>query len=174
MKNNGRWLMEVGRGRKLKYCINVSSINFIQTFILIVVLGSAAFAQFKLPEYEKYTLPNGLTVYFMEQHEVPLVYVNAIFPGGAVWDGEQNGLAALTAEALLFGSKDYTKDQIEQTFDFLGASISSGAGTEAAQVSISFMKEDFEKLFPIFADIIKNPTFPQVEVEKRKQNCWNT
>ena len=45
----------------------------------------------------------------------------------------------------------------------------AGAGTEAAQVSISFKKDDFEKLFPIFADIIKNPSFPQVEVEKRKQ-----
>jgi len=139
------------------------------TIILLMFLSSLSFAQFQLPEYEKYTLPNGLTVYLMEQHEVPLVYINAIFPAGAVWDGEQSGLAALTAEALLFGSKDYTKDQIEQTFDFLGASISSGAGTEAAQVSISFMKDDFEKLFPIFADIIKNPTFPQIEIEKRKQ-----
>ena len=141
----------------------------IHTVILITFLSSLSFAQFQMPEYEKYTLPNGLTLYLMEQHEVPLVYVNAVFPAGAVWDGEQNGLAALTADALLFGSKDYTKDQIEQSFDFLGASISTNAGTEAAKVSISFKKDDFEKLFRIFADVIKNPSFPQVEVEKRKQ-----
>ena len=139
------------------------------TISFCLLLYSSGFGQFQLPEYEKYTLPNGLTLYLMEQHEVPLVYVNAIFPGGAVWDGKQNGLAALTAEALLFGSKNYTKDQIEQNFDFLGASISANAGTEAAEVSISFKKDDFEKLFPIFADVIKNPSFPQVEVEKRKQ-----
>ena len=141
----------------------------IHTVILITFLSSLSFAQFQMPEYEKYTLPNGLTLYLMEQHEVPLVYVNAVFPAGVVWDGEQNGLAALTADALLFGSKDYTKDQIEQSFDFLGASISTNAGTEAAKVSISFKKDDFEKLFRIFADVIKNPSFPQVEVEKRKQ-----
>ena len=141
----------------------------IHTVILITFLSSLSFAQFQMPEYEKYTLPNGLTLYLMEQHEVPLVYVNAVFPAGAVWDGEQNGLAALTADALLFGSKNYTKDQIEQSFDFLGASISTNAGTEAAKVSISFKKDDFEKLFRIFADVIKNPSFPQVEVEKRKQ-----
>ncbi|MCW8803326.1 MAG: insulinase family protein [Ignavibacteriaceae bacterium] len=143
--------------------------GILRTIILLVFFSSIAFAQFQLPKYEKYTLPNRLTLYLMEQHEVPLVYVNAIFPGGAVWDGEQNGLAALTADALLFGSKNYTKDQIEQNFDFLGASISANAGTEAAEVSISFKKDDFEKLFPIFADVIKNPSFPQVEVEKRKQ-----
>jgi predicted Zn-dependent peptidase len=105
----------------------------------------------------------------MEQHEVPLIYVNVIFPAGAVWDGDRSGLAALTAEALLFGSRNYTKDQIEQTFDFLGASINSSAGTETAEISISFKKNDFEELFPILADVIKNPSFPQVEFEKRKQ-----
>ena len=152
------------RSRKSDY-LNV----WIRPIILSLIFVSISFAQFQLPEYEKYTLPNGLTLYLMEQHEVPLIYVNAIFPAGAVWDGEQNGLAALTADALLFGSKNYTKDQIEQSFDFLGASISANAGTEAAKVSASFKKDDFEKLFPIFSDIIKNPTFPQVEVEKRKQ-----
>ena len=154
-------------------CMAVCGRSIIQTYIhtniLIVVLSSFAFGQFQLPEYEKYTLPNGLTVYLMEQHEVPLVYVNAIFPAGAVWDEDQNGLASLTAESLLFGSKNYSKEEIEETFDFLGAGISSGAGMEAAQVSISFNKNDFDKLFPIFADVIKNPTFPQVEVDKRKQ-----
>jgi zinc protease len=153
--------MKIGRHPILQFCNH--------SILLIVIFSSLSLAQFQLPEYEKYTLPNGLTLYLMEQHEVPLVYVNAIFPAGAVWDGDQSGLAALTADALLFGSKNYTKDQIEQSFDFLGASISTGAGTEAAKVSISFKKDDFEKLFPIFSDVIKNPTFPKVEVEKRKQ-----
>jgi len=154
-------------------CMNVWMYGCMQSckhaIMMVVVLSSLSFAQFQLPEYEKYTLANGMTLYLMEQHEVPLIYVNSIFPAGAVWDGYQNGLAALTAEALLFGSKNYTKDQIEQTFDFLGADISSGAGKEDAQVSLSFHKKDFDKLFPVFVDIIKNPTFPQVEVDKRKQ-----
>jgi len=173
MSKNVKWKMEDRRFAWMHEFMEVSLNSFMQTcklaIVLIAVLSSFSFAQFQLPEYEKYTLPNGLTLYLMEQHEVPLVYVNVIFPGGAVWDGEQNGLAALTAEALLFGSKDYSKDQIEQTFDFLGADISAGAGTEAAEVSISFKKDDFEKLFPIFADVIKNPSFPLAEVEKRKQ-----
>ena len=154
-------------GEMLKLVQHNRRINIV--ILTLFILSTTTYSQFQLPEYEKYTLPNGLTLYLMEQREVPLVYVNAIFPGGAVWDGEQNGLAALTAEALLFGSRNYTKDQIEQAFDFLGASIAANAATEAAEVSISFKKDDFEKLFPIFVDVIKNPSFPQVEVEKRKQ-----
>jgi predicted Zn-dependent peptidase len=167
--------MKTGVTRLLKkhFCIDVWMHDCMHSckhaIILIVILSSVSFAQFQLPEYEKYTLPNGLTVYLMEHHEVPLIYVNAIFPAGAVWDGNQNGLASLTAEALLFGSKLYTKDQIEQTFDFLGAGISSGAGMEAAQVSISFKNDDFDQLFPVFVDVIKNPSFPKTEVDKRIQ-----
>lgn len=149
--------------------MKVIKVKILLVFILILVLCSISSAQFQLPEYEKYTLPNGLTLILMEQHEVPLVYINAIFPAGAVWDGNENGLAAMTADALLFGSKSFTKDQIEQTFDFLGASISSGAGLESAKLTASFNKKDFDQLFPIFADILKNPSFPQVEIDKRKQ-----
>lgn len=173
MRKDGKCMMVDGRWEWMHECIDAWSYKFMQSckhaIMLVVVLSLFSFAQFQLPDYEKYTLPNGLTVYLMEQHEVPLVYVNAIFPAGAVWDGEQSGLAALTAEALLFGSKDYSKDQIEETFDFLGAEISSFAGKETAEVSMSSHKKDFGQLFPVFVDVIKNPAFPKTEVDKRIQ-----
>jgi predicted Zn-dependent peptidase len=132
-------------------------------------LSSASFAQFQLPEYEHYILENGLTLYLMEQHEVPLIYISAVFPAGAIWDENNSGLASFTAEALLSGTKNYTKKQIEETFDFLGASISSQTGKETAKITISFKKSDLEKVLPIFVDVITNPTFPQEEFDKRKK-----
>lgn len=144
------------------------------TVSFLILLGGLSFSQsgelsFKLPEYETHILENGITLYLMEQHEVPLIYVSAIFPAGAVWDENQNGLAAFTAEALLFGSKNFTKQQIEETFDFLGAKIWIGSGLESSMVNISFKKDDIDKVLPIFTDVISNPTFPQNEFDKRKQ-----
>ena len=86
--------------------------SFIHTIILGTVLSSSLFAQFQLPEYEHYILESGLTIYLMEQHEVPLIYISAVFPAGAVWDENKSGLAAFTAEALLFGTKNYSKKHI--------------------------------------------------------------
>jgi predicted Zn-dependent peptidase len=143
--------------------------SFVHTIILCFAISSISYAQFQLPPYEKYILDNGLTLYLLEQHEVPLIYASAIFPAGAVWDQDRSGLAAFTAEALLFGSKNYSKDHIEETFDFLGASINSYAGQEAAEVYISFKNDDMDKLLPLFVDVITNPTFPQSEFDKRKQ-----
>ncbi|MCU0645670.1 MAG: insulinase family protein, partial [bacterium] len=124
---------------------------------------------FKLPEYKKFVLKNGLTVYLMEQHEVPLIYVSAVFPAGATKDSGKYGLASLTADALLFGTKSYTKDQIEETLDFLGVSYETSAAREFASVSMSFMKTDQLKVFPILKEMIVQPIFDKEEFDKRKK-----
>lgn len=142
---------------------------FIYAIMLMVVFSSFTSAQFKLPACEKTILENGITLYLMEQHEVPLIYVSAVFPAGAIWDDGQSGLAAFTAEALLFGSKNYTKQQIEETFDYLGATISSYAGKESAVIKMSCKKTDLDKLLPIFVDVMTHPAFPGDEINKRKQ-----
>lgn len=143
--------------------------TFIYTIILMIAVSPFVSAQFKLPAYEKKILENGITLYLMEQHEVPLVYISAVFPAGAIWDEGQSGLAAFTAEALLFGSKNYTKQQIEETFDYLGATISSYAGKESAVIKMSCKKTDLDELLPIFVDVMTHPAFPGGEINKRKQ-----
>ena len=89
----------------------------ISAVLIAFVLCSQAIAQksplaFKVPVYEKFTLPNGLTVYLMEQHEVPLISVSAIVPAGAIYDAEKSGLASLTAAGLQYGTKSYSKTKI--------------------------------------------------------------
>jgi predicted Zn-dependent peptidase len=124
---------------------------------------------FQLPEYEKFVLKNGLTVYLMEQHEVPLIYVSAVSPAGAVKDNGQYGLASLTAEGLLLGTRNYTKKQIEEKLDFLGASYSTSANVETARISLSFLNTHQETVFPILKEIMTLPVFDQTEFEKRKK-----
>ena len=169
MKNKAMQTEQKPLNSRITEWSNGSVKAFILTIILFLVLSSMTLGQFKLPDYEKTILENGITLYLMEQHEVPLVYVSAVFPAGAIWDDGQSGLAAFTAEALLFGSKNYTKQQIEETFDFLGATISSYAGKENAVVKMSCKKTDLDKLLPIFIDVMTHPAFPGEEINKRKQ-----
>jgi len=169
MKNKSTQTKKNCMNEWLNDCMKNLIHSSIHTIILISVFTSFSFAQFKLPEYEKTILENGITLYLMEQHEVPLIYVSAVFPAGAIWDETQSGLAAFTADALLFGSKNYTKQQIDETFDFLGASISSYAEKERAVIKMSCKKSDLDALLPIFIDVITRPVFPKEEIEKRKQ-----
>ena len=135
----------------------------------LIVTGAASAQTFKVPPYQKFKLRNGLTVYLMEQREVPLINVSAVFDAGAVQDGTRYGLANMTAEALLFGSAIYTKAQLEEKAEYVGASVETYAGKEVAKITASFAVKDQDLLFDMLQDVITKPTFDQAEFDKYKQ-----
>jgi predicted Zn-dependent peptidase len=148
---------------------------YISAFIACFVGLTAVHAQtsksaaFKMPAYQKFTLPNGLTVYLMEQHEVPTISFSAVLPAGAIYDGSQSGLASLTADALKLGTKSYSKSQIEQELEFVGASLNTRAGKESATVSSKFAAKDQDKVLAILNEVITKPTFNTDELSKLQQ-----
>ncbi|WP_405266001.1 M16 family metallopeptidase [Cellulophaga sp. Ld12] len=148
----------------MKYTFKTILFTTLAFFLLTTIVAQE---KFMLPEYTKVQLKNGLTVYLMEQHEVPLIQLIGVFPGGAIFDKkDKSGLANSTATALALGSKNYTKAQIEQNVEFLGASLSTGASLEYAYISSSFMKKDQKEILAIVKDVLLNPIFPKDELDK--------
>ena len=139
--------------------------------ILLAIIPVSIMAQnnFKVPPYEKFKLKNGLTVYLMEQHEVPLINVSAVFDAGSINDGERYGLAGLTADGLLFGTNKYSKAQIEEMTDFVGANINTYASKDNAGLTSSFAVKDQDKLFDIIHQVIMFPAFDAAEFNKHKE-----
>ncbi|GGC96438.1 M16 family metallopeptidase [Undibacterium terreum] len=141
-------------------------------FFILAFAGLSSFAtlaaagDFRLPAFETAKLSNGLTVYLMERHDVPLIAVRAVLKAGAVSDGQQAGLANLTGDGLLLGSEKYDKKTVDQTFDFLGARISSVTGAEQSGLVADFARDDAAKLLPIFADMLQHPVFEENEFGK--------
>ncbi|MCZ6702523.1 MAG: pitrilysin family protein [Ignavibacteria bacterium] len=145
------------------------SLTFLITLLLVVVLSISSFAQFKLPQYEKFELENGLTFYLMEKHDVPLISFSAVFNAGAERDGEHSGIASFTADALRFGTASYTKIQIDSLFNFYGSNLTTYTTLDYAGLSTTIMKERANELLPIIKEVISSPTFPEEEIIKRKQ-----
>lgn len=144
--------------------------NLVSMISAIFMLASQlAFADFKIPDYEKLTLTNGLTVYLMEQHEVPLVDMLMITKAGAIHDDNSYGLATLTANALSFGSGDLTKQEVEDLFAYHGANFISQAAMESSTTRLSIASKDIDKLLPVFRDVLLKPKFTQSHFEKEKQ-----
>lgn len=135
----------------------------------LTVFTSSLQAKFSLPEYETYTLKNGLQVYLMQQTEVPMINMSLVIKAGAVDDGKQFGLANLTGESLQFGSGKLSKTQIEDQLAFMGAELSSTTSTEMTRLTLSFLNKDQAELLPLFADIALKPTFEQSEFDKFKK-----
>ncbi len=148
-----------------------NSIYSVLTLIIFSLTVSAQTKQapFKVPAYEKFTLANGLTVYLMEQHEVPVISITAILPAGAIYDGTSSGLASLTASGLQYGTKSFSKSKIEEELDFIGASLNTYASKESASLSAKFASKDADKVLPILKEVLIDPVFDKDEFEKERK-----
>ncbi|MEZ9234039.1 M16 family metallopeptidase [Shewanella sp. 10N.286.52.A9] len=123
---------------------------------------------FSMPQYESMTLDNGLKVNFMVQSEVPIININAVVRAGAVND-TTSGVSYMTAKSLLLGAGGKSKAEIEQTIDFLGASLKTASGRESSQIDADFMSKDLDTVLAIMQDVLISPDFDSAEFEKLRQ-----
>lgn len=150
----------------MKTIFNKLLISVVST-VLMSITSFASAVDFKLPKYEKMVLKNGLTIYLMQQDEVPLVDVVAIVKAGAVSDTKA-GLAQVTASNLLLGTKSLDRQAFQEKLDFIGAQTSSSATLEYTVMSASLASKDIDTVIPILRDALLNPAFDQVEFAQQK------
>lgn len=145
-------------------------IFFITITILLYGLIAAAEnpAKMKFPplkfepiEPVRLTIDNGLIVYFLENHELPVVVVSAMFHGGTAYDSpDRIGLTELTARLLRTGgAASRTPDQVDEALDFVGASISSNASGDNLSLDLNLLKKDAPLGFEILSDMLQKPGF---------------
>lgn len=125
-------------------------------------------ASFTLPQYEKMVLDNGLTVYLLEQHEVPLIDMSVVVKAGAAAKPELSGVAYLTAQSLMLGTHKLSKSDIEEKLDFLGAQVRIAVKQDAAQMNASFAAKDQAVVMALVRDMIVQPRFDDSEFNKLK------
>ena len=133
---------------------------------LVALTSFVSQAEYKLPEYKTVKLDNGLTVFLMEQKEVPLINVNFVAKVGALSDGDEAGLAYITAKSLAFGTKKFSKAQIDEAMDFIGANVNSSADIEYSSIRTSFVKKDSKQVMGILRDMVISPRFDSTEFDK--------
>ena len=132
-------------------------------------ISAPTMANYTLPDYKKVILDNGLTLYLMEQKEVPLIDVSVVVKAGAIEDGKHAGLNYFTAKNLTLGTRSLTKTDLDKKVDFVGADIFSTANLEFSTIGASFAKKDSKTILPILRDIVISPRFDKNEFDKLKQ-----
>ena len=124
----------------------------------------------KLPPIQKRTLANGLPVWVVELHKVPVVHVSLIVRSGSAADPHGKfGLASLTAEMLDEGAGSRNALQIADVVDYLGASLSTSSTSDASYVELHVPVARLGDALPIMADVALRPTFPQDELQRVRE-----
>ncbi len=113
------------------------------------------------------TLPNGLTVYLMEDHTAPLVSIRVLLPSGSVDDPVgSEGLAALLADVVeTGGTASRSPEQLEELLEAQAANVSAGASDEFTTVSASIRASDVTRLMPVIAELVQKPGFNAARLE---------
>src|SRR5690349_22441173 len=125
----------------------------------------------KLPRAQEATLKNGLQVVLLEAHKVPTFNMQLVVLSGGLADKpDYRGLASFTAALLREGTTKRSSKDIAEQVDALGATLTatSGLSSLTSVVSTSGLVENLDQTLELFADVIRNPTFPQAEVDKFK------
>ena len=121
--------------------------------------------EIKLSAYESFELPNGLKVFVVENHKLPVVSFSLVVDRDPILERDSTGYVSMAGDLLRTGTKTRTKDQIDEAIDFIGASLS----TSSTGVSASSLKSHMNALLDIMSDIVINPQFKQEELDKIKK-----
>jgi predicted Zn-dependent peptidase len=127
---------------------------------------------FEPPAPQVFTTANGMSVWLLERHGLPLVAVMVAIPTGSAADpkGEQ-GLAWITSNMLDEGAGARTAVQISTAIDDLGGSLTTGTSADGSFASLSVLKKNFGAAFKIFSDVVARPKLDAKEW-KRVSDLW--
>ena len=171
--------METQRHKIIKYCVPLIPL------ITLIFLSSCAWhgvpvtdpddivyapLRFEPPEAQRVKLENGIILYMLEDHEIPLVNISAVIRMGSFYDPPgKEGLAEITGTVMRTGgTKSMTGNQIDEELDFIAGKIGVSVGTDSCTLSMSVLAKDIDKGLQIFSDILTSPVFSEEKVKIAK------
>jgi zinc protease len=129
----------------------------------------AAPREYRFPSFTEEVLPNGLRLVVAPVEKMPLVTVLVVIDAGSTADPPgKEGLAALTADALLEGTREFDGAQLTERFEQLGTAVESGADWDSAFVKLTVLADHLEAATTLLGDAIGIPAFPEREIERLK------
>ncbi len=126
--------------------------------------------ELRLPEIQRFSLRNGLKVVLAERHEAPVAQFSMVFNAGYAADkGLKPGTASMTMAMLDEGTSDYDSLDLSQELERLGASLGAGSTLDSSSINLSALSHLLDPSLALYAEVIRNPTFPAHELARLKQ-----
>jgi zinc protease len=150
--------------------------RFIVCFVLTVTLSVQAagvkhYSKLKypplgdidIPDVQRETLPNGMQLFLLEDHELPLVHFSALIRTGSIHEpAEKIGLAAITGQVMRTGgTTERDGDTLDALLESMAASVEVGIGLNSGSASASALRENTDTILGVLAEVLMTPAFPE-------------
>jgi zinc protease len=123
--------------------------------------------EFRASIPQQLALSNGLPIYLIERHDIPLIAIDLALRAGADTDPSgKAGLASLALDLLDEGTPSRDAAAIARAFEDLGARYAAGAEADSSRLSVTTLSDTLDPVLEIFADVALNAQFRNADVER--------
>jgi zinc protease len=135
----------------------------------IILLAFSQFAD-AAAKIEHWQTPQGARVYYVHTEGLPMVDIQVVFDAGSARDGQQFGLAALTADLLDTGAGKWNADEIAQRFESVGALFGISSSIDMTTLSLRTLTDKplFDKALETMQVILSKPVFNEADFQREK------
>ncbi|HEV8327050.1 MAG TPA: pitrilysin family protein [Nitrospiraceae bacterium] len=126
--------------------------------------------EFTPPEPDRVVIENGMVVYLLEDHELPLISITATMRTGSWLDpAEKIGLASLTGTIMRTGGGGgLSSEQVDEELEQFAGDVGISIGRQSGSASLDVLSKDLKRGLQIFAGLIRTPAFEPARVELAK------
>jgi zinc protease len=112
-------------------------------------------------EPKRIEFPNGMVIFLQEDHELPLIDGIARIRGGSREEpASKTGMLDMYGEVWRTGgTKSETGDQLDDFLEIRAAKVETNSSIDSTSISWSCLKGDFDDVFKVFADLLREPEF---------------
>jgi len=124
-------------------------------------------SKLSLPTPTSFKLANGLTVYLIGSHNLPVVSATLVtLSGNDTNPVDKPGLAGFTADMLDEGTTNRSSAKIADDLNQIGTTLNLHSNIDDSIISINTLTKTMDPAFDIFSDIALHPTFAPKEIER--------
>ena len=120
--------------------------------------------------YTKRNLKDGSTIVIYNKNDLPVTYISGVIKGGSSLIPKENELnCEIISRTLEKGSKNYTKDQIEELLDSTGSEVDFSCDEESFKFKAATINENLTETINLLTDLLQNPELTEKEIKNEKE-----
>ncbi len=127
-------------------------------------------------DVDRIEMDNGLIVFLYEDPKIPLFNLHSVIRCGSIFESnEHNGLSGIVGTVMRTGGTiNISGDSLNRVFEYIGGSLETGIGTESGTASLNVLSKNIALGIELFADLMRNPAFPDDKIELAKADIKNS
>ncbi len=116
--------------------------------------------EIKIPAYERFVMDNGLIIYLVEDHSLPIIEATGFIKGGRAHETKDiAGISAFLTDMMTTGTQNRTEETLDQYKELYGLSFFMGVKRDYLTLGGNALVQDKGHLLDLMADILMNPKF---------------